>query len=334
MKRQTLTFLLLLLIAITGQAKKRHGDFIYRQGTQLMLHGRPFQCAGTNVFTLSGCGHPWENFSPRQTDSLFASLPRDFVIRTWAFPGNENQLEGIIATARRHHIRLILSLGDGRSSCGHFDGSPRGDNSGKNPEWYSDGYKQEYLPHVIRTVEKYSNEPAVAMWEILNEPGEAEPPVLAHFIDTVASVVKSIDSRHLTTVGCYGTWAYGGPQGYQSMFRSKHVDAGAMHEYDYDYKESNQIESPHFRTALRMMAELNKPLIVSETGIESGPLPCRTSIPTRCEAMKQKFDVYLQGGAAMVMVWNLTREVRRNGFSYSVTDPLLEMIKQYPVNKK
>ena len=31
----------------------------------------------------------------------------------------------------------------------------------------------------------------------------------------------------------------------------------------------------------------------------------------------------------MVLVWNLTHEVRSNGFSYSVSDPLLEMLKQY-----
>lgn len=114
---------------------------MYCEGTRLMLHGKPFQSVGTNVFTLSGCGHAWENFTPEQTDSLFASFPRDFIVRTWAFPGNEGQLEGIIATARKHHIRLILSLGDGRSSCSHFDGSPKGDNSGKVPSWYSDGYK-------------------------------------------------------------------------------------------------------------------------------------------------------------------------------------------------
>ena len=31
----------------------------------------------------------------------------------------------------------------------------------------------------------------------------------------------------------------------------------------------------------------------------------------------------------MVLVWNLTHEARSNGFSYSVSDPMLGMIKQY-----
>lgn len=329
MRQAPIYLFLLLLCTVTAYGGRRHSDFVYCEGTRLMLHGKPFQSVGTNVFTLSGCGHAWENFSPRQTDSLFASFPRDFIVRTWAFPGNEGQLEGIIATARKHHIRLILSLGDGRSSCGHFDGSPKGDNSGKVPSWYSDGYKQEYLPHVVRTVSRYRHESCIAMWEVINEPGEAEPAVLAHFVDTVAGVIKSIDPKHLVTVGCFGPWAYGGPKGYQSLLASQHVDVGAMHEYDYDYQESNQIESPHFANALRMMQELGKPLIISETGIESGPLPCRTSPSKRVEAMREKFDVYLRGGASMVLVWNLTHEVRSNGFSYSVSDPLLEMLKQY-----
>ena len=99
------------------------------------------------------------------------------------------------------------------------------------------------MPHVVRTVSRYRHESCIAMWEVINEPGEAEPAVLAHFIDTVAGVIKSIDSKHLVTVGCFGSWAYGGPKGYQSLLASKNVDVGAMHEYDYDYRESNQIES-------------------------------------------------------------------------------------------
>lgn len=117
------------------------------------------------------------------------------------------------------------------------------------------------------------------------------------------------------------------------MHESPNIDVGSLHEYDYDYQNSNTIESPHFAGALRAMNNLNKVLIVGETGVESGD-SCRTYRSTRVNAIKQKFDVYLNKGAGAVLVWNLAKSSTECGFTFPVTDPLLDMIKTYPVNLK
>ncbi len=313
------------------QAERRESGFLYREGTRLMLDGKEFKAAGFNAFTLGNCGFPHENFSLQQIDSLFSILPENFVIRTWAFPGSD-RTDTIIKLASKHNLKLILSLGDGRSSCGHFDGAPDGDNSGKLPQWYEEGYREKFLPHVIQTVSQYKHEPAIGLWEIINEPGDAETETLQRFIDDVAKTVKTNDPNHLVTVGCFGPWAYGGPDGYKKLYESEYVDVGNIHEYDYDYKESNQIKSPHFSTAIKLMRELDKPLIIGETGIMSGRGKCRTDISTRVDAMKEKFKVYLSEGASIVLVWTLVNQTDNIGFSFPIDDPLLQMIIDY--NKK
>ncbi len=74
-------------------------------------------------------------------------------------------------------------------------------------------------------------------------------------------------------------------------------------------------------------------LIVGETGVESGD-SCRTDRTTRAGAMKKKFDVYLKKGAGAVLAWNLACSSTGCGTTFPVTDPLLDMIKTYPVNLK
>jgi hypothetical protein len=87
------------------------------------------------------------------------------------------------------------------------------------------------------------------------------------------------------------------------------LDVGSLHEYDYDYNQSNTIVSPHLAATLQGLYVNNKPLIVGETGILSGGAGCRTSLSGRSTADRQKFDGYLLSGAAGVLVWNYSPSV-------------------------
>ena len=233
-----------------------------------------------------------------------------------------------MSLAEKHNVKLLLSLGDGRCGCGDFDGAINGDGNGKTPEWYEGGFRQQYLPHVISMVSKYKDSPAIAMWEIINEPGEAEWTVIRDFLHEVAATIKRYDPNHLVESGTFAGWAYEGYANYKAMHDSPHIDVGNLHEYDYDYQNSNMIESPHFKPCLKAMQELDKVLIVGETGITSGD-NCRTSRETRVEAMRKKFDIYLGGGAGAVFVWNLANKSKGCGFTFGIDDPLLQMIIEY-----
>ena len=329
----TLSLLILLLapavgLAPSAHAKKYKKGFLYREGSQLMLDGKPYSCASFNSFQFCGCGHNYELFSDEELEALFSSLPKNMILRTWAFPSFNKNTERLVRMAEKYNLKLILSLVDGRSSCGNFDGAPKGDGSGKTEEWYKEGYRKEYIPHVIEMTTKYKDSPAIAMWEIINEPGDVKWTLIRDLLHEVAALIKKHDPNHLVESGTFAGWAYEGYANYKAMHDSPHIDVGNLHEYDYDYQNSNTIESPHFEPCLRMMQELDKVLIVGETGINSGD-DCRTSRQKRVEAMREKFDVYLGMGAGGVFVWNLANKSRGCGFTFGMDDPLLKMIIDY-----
>ena len=322
-----------LLLPIAGitpsaYAKKYKKGFLYREGTQLMLNGKPYSCASFNSFQFCGCGHDYELFSDEELEALFSSLPENIIVRTWATPAFNHKTDLLVKLAERYNIKLLLSLGDGRCGCGDIDGAINGDGNGKKPEWYKDGFRKQYLPHVINIVSKYKDSPAIAMWEIINEPGEADWQTIRDFLHEVAAVIKKHDPNHLVESGTFPGWAYEGNANYKAIHDSPHIDVGNIHEYDYDYQNSDTIESPHFEPCLKAMIELNKVLIVGETGIKSGD-NCRTSLDRRTQAMREKFDVYLGMGAGGVFVWNFTKERRGCNLSFDPQDPMLEMIINY-----
>lgn len=330
----TLALLFCAACGVGAKTRTYKKGFIYRKGTQLMLNGKVYRCASINSFQLCGCGDSFELFKPSQIDSLFSLLPRDIIVRTWAFPGNMQTTRQLVKCAERHKIKLLLSLGDGRSSCGHHDGMKNGDGSGKNPEWYKTGYLKEYLPHVETTVREFRNSPAIAMWEIINEPADADVYTLKHFLDTVAKTIKDNDPNHLVESGTFAQWAYGGAENYKYLHSGKDIDVANIHDYDYDYNNSNMIESPHFQSCLDAARSLDKPIIIGETGIQSGA-GCRTSKEKRAEAMRKKFDVYLEKGAAVVLVWNLANGVRQGcELTFSLSDPLMRLVLGYNSNLK
>lgn len=292
--RPTRPFILLLLLAVLipgadtlRAARPYRPGFLYREGPRLMLDGKPYRSASFNACQFSGCGHPYELFPDREIDSLMATLPPGMLIRTWAFPGSEDRTARLLQMADRHGHKLLLTLGDGRSSCGHHDGARDGDGSGKCPEWYADGYRREYLPHVRRMVEKFKDARGVGMWEILNEAGDADWRVIKRFYDTVAAEIKRIDPDHLVSTGSWAPWAYGGLEHFRELHAGPSIDVGCVHEYDYDFQEQNTIASPHVDVALQALHGLDK--VAHRRGNrhrERGQLPHQPETPRRGHAPK------------------------------------------------
>lgn len=207
---------MLLWQQTTGGAKtikdslQYRAGFLYRNGQELMLDGKPYHCVSFNSFQLCGCGNKDELFTDEQVESLFASLPKNTMIRTWSTPAFNHRTEYLVRLAEKYNIKLILSLGDGRSGCGDTDGAPNGDGSGKTQEWYEQGFRRKYLPHVIEMTSRYKNSPAIAMWEIINEPGEADWKTIRDFLHEIAAVIKKHDPYHLVESGTFAGWAYEG----------------------------------------------------------------------------------------------------------------------------
>ncbi|KAG5242352.1 mannan endo-1,4-beta-mannosidase [Salix suchowensis] len=161
------------------------------------------------------------------------------VCRTWAFsdgrganalqvsPGLFNErvfrgLDYVIVEARRNHIRLILSLVNnlvafgGKNQYVNWAKQAGVNVSLSDDSFFSNPVIKDYYKAYIKAVVKrknslsgvmYSEEPAIFAWELMNEPrcaSSSSAPVLQAWIAEMAAYIKSLDKRHLVTVGLEG----------------------------------------------------------------------------------------------------------------------------------
>ncbi|GMH05260.1 hypothetical protein Nepgr_007100 [Nepenthes gracilis] len=159
--------------------------------------------------------------------------------RTWAFsdgpgpnslqisPGVVNErvfkgLDYVIIEARKNRIRLILSLVNNLNAFGGkaqylrwaqevgINVSSSTDSFFSNPT--IKGYYKAYIKAILTRKNsysgvKYSEEPAIFAWELMNEPrceSSSSAPVLQAWIVEMAAYIKSLDQKHLVTIGLEG----------------------------------------------------------------------------------------------------------------------------------
>ncbi|KAK8575468.1 hypothetical protein V6N12_063140 [Hibiscus sabdariffa] len=172
------------------------------------------------------------------------------VCRTWAFndghgpnalqmsPGvfSERAFRGldyVIVEARKHGIRLILSL---VNNLNNFGGKAQyvrwaqeaGNNvssSSSNDSFFSDPMIKDYYKAYVKAIltrknslsgVKYVDEPSIFAWELMNEPrcaSSSSAPILQAWLTEMAAFVKSLDQKHLVTVGLEGFYGHNSTKG-------------------------------------------------------------------------------------------------------------------------
>lgn len=325
--KNTVVMVVLDVDAIRDHFFRYKEGFVYRKGTELYLDGKEYRSASFNSFQLSGCGEGDEVFSIADVDALFASLPDNIMVRTWAFPGNDAHTDQLVKLAEKHSVKLILVLGNGRSYCGHIDGASNGAWTSKTSEWYTEGFKGEFLAHAKNMATTYRNSPAIGMWEIINQPVDVDWITLKVFMNEVGKALKENDPHHLVSSGTWAQWAYGGEVNLQEIHDSNYIDVGTLQDGDSDI-----VESWHFPALISAMNRINKVAVVSDIDISGGEDGCTYTKEGRMEMVKQKFEHYLDRGARVVLVGSLARTAT-SCTTFAGDDPIMRMIKTYPVNE-
>ncbi|KAF6144963.1 hypothetical protein GIB67_013314 [Kingdonia uniflora] len=180
----------------------------------------------------------WENSRFRVSKMMKRGAQMGMTVcRTWAFndgngpnalqisPGlfDEKVFQGldfVIVEARKNRIRLILSLVNNLEAFGGKGQYVRwAKEAGVNvtiDSFFSDptikGYYKNYIKAIVTRKNslsgvKYSEEPAIFAWELMNEPrcaSSSSAPVLQAWITEMAAFIKSLDDKHLVTVGLEG----------------------------------------------------------------------------------------------------------------------------------
>jgi mannan endo-1,4-beta-mannosidase len=333
--------------------------YLTRQDATLVFDRQPYKFAGTNVYGFSGC-ETGSSYSVADIDRFFASLPPHTATRTWAFQalgqGPGSTLDRVIQSAQAHGQMVIPVLSNGAYGAN----PPTADCDGNTPHddaWYKSGYRAPGgLQDWIRTlVPQYRDSPAIAMWEIINEPQLTssssatdanghllDDTIMRGFFDDNAALIKSLDSNHLVETGTEATYVPG-THDFAYVHGGPDVDVVSAHEYDYNDSD-REIYSHQVAAVRQSLGSLAKPLIIGETGVyaSDSPAACYNTTPAaRALVFQRKFDAYLDptGGVSGVLIWNW-HPTKTSGCTYEVYgflpdaagsshDPLMDILRAY-----
>lgn len=138
-------------------------------------------------------------------------------------------------------------------------------------DFFTGGYRENYLPFVRQVVENFRDEAQILAWEIGNElkldranKGDENDPNPLHYIDfvhTVAAFIRQLDRNHLITTGMISTrhaWLFT-PALKRRLYESPHLDFVTIHAYQGLNEED---DSPVAR-------ELGMPFMIEEAGFDA-----------------------------------------------------------------
>ncbi|DBA99225.1 hypothetical protein WJX82_007713 [Trebouxia sp. C0006] len=229
------------------------------------------------------------------------------VIRAWATsaspyyalqtsPGNFSEpifkgLDYALDQARQQNLKVILSLTNNWNSTGSVDQfvswSPT---AHVHEDFFSDPtcmqLYQQYASAIINRVNyingrRYGDDPTIMAWDLINEPRcyKCDNRV-QEWVDTMAAYVKSLDSKHLLTMGEEGfypsgdsdpsgnqTWAYNEGQDFLADHMSSDIDFAAFHHWPDNWLDnSTSFETSWIAKHIADAATLGKPLLLEEFG--------------------------------------------------------------------
>ncbi|XP_009757173.1 mannan endo-1,4-beta-mannosidase 2 [Nicotiana tabacum] len=221
-------------------------SFVERNGTQFFVDGKVFYINGWNSYWLMDHAVDYSKRS-RIRGILQAGAKMGLTVcRTWAFndggynalqisPGRFDErvfraLDHVIAEARKNGIRLMLSLVNNLNAFGgktqyvkwaEKEGVAL---SSSNDSFFYDPTIRRYFKHYVKMVLtrrnvytgiEYRDDPTIFAWELINEPRCMTDPsgdTLQDWIEEMSTFVKSIDRKHLLTVGLEGFYGRKSPK--------------------------------------------------------------------------------------------------------------------------
>ncbi|KAK1321254.1 Mannan endo-1,4-beta-mannosidase 2 [Acorus calamus] len=339
--------------------------FVERNGTQFFLDGRPFYVNGWNSYWLMD--QAVDDFSRPRVWAMFKAGSRMglTVCRTWGFndgtyhalqvsPGRFDErvfraLDLVIAEAGKNGIRLLLSLVNnlapygGKNQYVKWAWDEGVGLSPANDSFFFDPSIRIYFKTYLKTVLtrknhitgiEYRDDPTIFAWELINEPQCTSDPTgdtLQEWIEEMAGYLKSIDKKHLLTLGHEGFYGptsppeklsvnpseYEGTLGADFIRNSKisAIDFGSIHFYP-DQWMTDQPFSEKLKYVPKWMdshiddgdRELGKPIMVTEFGLSN--LNKDFDHSHRDAFYKAIYDIFYEsakkgGAGAGTFVWQL-----------------------------
>lgn len=367
-----LFFLIMKSLFFQGSVIGNHvSPFLEVNGTLLQSQGKPYVVAGYNLFQIAtypghnaGCGSFVSDI-----DSLFSTLPKNSMIRIWAWQGSMAinpktkvldwaGVDRVLAAAQKYHQKVIVSLGTQSGECD--------DGQWKGSSWYAGGYRDvangngltplSYWDYLQQIVNRYRSSTSIGMWELINEPEASDcvgytgrdcyghqvcpdhdsaARIMRQFFDTVGGKVKQIDHNHLIESGLIGTGQCGSDNdNYTFLHKSPAIDVASYHDYNDDDSPMPGDRWNGLAVRILQMKSIGKPLIVGELGILASKdgRSCAT-FDQRKDKVLTKMDALYAGGVSGILLWDRTVSPEAScNYDIGNNDPLVSSVNDYQIN--
>lgn len=252
----------------------QNSDFVTKKGQKLFIGENEFMFYGANIYDLARMDIDKAIILLDQINSLGINT-----IRIWGFNkegtlsySDFENLDKIIAEVADRNMKLVIVLAN---QWDDYGGIP--DDFYTNTE-----SKNNYKAYVKDVVSRYSDNPAVMAWELINEPrmeGEMTGEVVYKWIEEMAEYVQLLDNKHLVSVGTEGFMhedndlPYSENHGadFRMICNSPAIDICSGHLYP-KYFSSNTVSDEQIEQLLdrwqNISEEANKPFYIGEVGYD------------------------------------------------------------------
>ncbi|WP_165818457.1 cellulase family glycosylhydrolase [Frankia canadensis] len=342
----------LMAVGLAGSASGADTPFVRSSSGRLVLQGVPFLFTGMNLWNANAnLGPPQYCGSPAGLSAAGDEFgPGVRAVRLWFFQRLATTPEGMrdwsafdatVHAAAAHNLRIIAVLGNQWADCEGYASAADGY---RTRDWYRDGYRRNrppgqpdtYRDWVRAVVERYRDDPTIMMWQLVNEPEDADSlggscspdaaEVLRAFTRDVGRQVKDLDARHLLGMGTTGSGQCGTSGGdYVQLNADPSIDVADYHDYALDVLPGDQWNG--LATRAHEMVQLGKPLIIGEMGVvpdQVGGFQQRASLIT--SKLHADYELGVQG--ALLWAWRPASAGGSSSAGYDIGpgDPVLDRL--------
>nr|MDT0663043.1 cellulase family glycosylhydrolase [Micromonospora sp. DSM 115978] len=253
-------------------------------------------------------------------------------------PDGLERLDYVLAAARAAGIKLVIPLTNNWRDFGGIDQYVRWRGGDHHDDFYTDpvirGWYKDWISHVLNRTNtltgiRYADDPTVMTWELGNEPRckgsgvyppspECTPQTLVDWADEMSRHIKSIDRRHLVSVGdegffcddaASGDWTTNCGEGVDTLAfgRLPAIDVLSYHLYPDHWGKDAAWGIDWIQRHGREARRIGKPVMLGEFGLHDKSI--------RNPVYQQWTDAAIASGTAGFLYWILSG-IQDDGSNY------------------
>ncbi|KAJ7903158.1 CEL4a mannanase [Mycena leptocephala] len=334
--------------------------FVKTSGTKFTLSGATYTVFGTNAYWLALGGYSTTDINKAFADiaASGATTVRGFnevtsangiYFHLWSGKtatvntgsNGLGMLDTVIAAAKAHGLRLIISLSD-YGGMDVYAAQLIGSGQPHDVFYTNPTIIAAFKTYVQAIVTRYANEPGIML---VNEPrcsgssttasSSCTVSTITTWATTISAFIKSIDSNHLVGLGDEGffnqpgnaDYMYQGSAGidFAANLKISSIDFGTFHQ---GWGETNTVPwgtqwiTDHATT----MKSTNKPVILEEFGISNSS--------TRASTYSTWYQTVISTGLTGDLIWQAGSQLTNgptsnDGFAIYPTDPVYALMQSH-----